>query len=164
MIRLLFVCHGNICRSPMAQYIMRDMVMKAGLEGETAIDSAAATGEELGNPVYPPAARILREHNAPGLRRVRSAHRHGSRKHQGHAADLRGRFGREDKAPPGLRRSSRAGGRGSLVYTRLPRGLAGYQDRLPRSYGDDLRRWISQISIRPENGSAVRFSAAVIRK
>ena len=62
MIRLLFVCHGNICRSPMAQYIMRDMVMKAGLEGETAIDSAAATSEELGNPVYPPAARTLREH------------------------------------------------------------------------------------------------------
>ena len=60
--KILLTCHGNICRSPMAQYIMSDMVRRAGAEEEILADSAAATGEELGNPVYPPAARVLREH------------------------------------------------------------------------------------------------------
>ena len=55
MIKILFVCHGNICRSPMAEFIMKDLVQKAGLAAEFHIESAATSREELGNPVYPPA-------------------------------------------------------------------------------------------------------------
>ena len=62
MTRILFVCHGNICRSPMAEFIMKDMVQKAGLAGEFEIASAAVSREELGNPVYPPARRELQKH------------------------------------------------------------------------------------------------------
>ena len=62
MIKILFVCHGNICRSPMAEFIMKDLVQKAGLEGEFHIESAATSTEEIGNPVYPPARRKLAEH------------------------------------------------------------------------------------------------------
>lgn len=61
MIKILFVCLGNICRSPMAEFIMKDFVKKAGLEGQFQIDSAATSTEELGNPVYPPARRKLAE-------------------------------------------------------------------------------------------------------
>ena len=56
MTRILFVCHGNICRSPMAEFIMKDLVKKAELERQFHIESAATSTEELGNPVYPPAA------------------------------------------------------------------------------------------------------------
>lgn len=62
MIKVLFICHGNICRSPMAAYVMRDMVDKAGLSDRFIIDSAATSREEIGNPVYPPARRKLAEH------------------------------------------------------------------------------------------------------
>ena len=62
MIKLLFVCHGNICRSPMAEFVMKDLVRKAGLSAQFQIDSAATSAEELGNPVYPPARRKLAEH------------------------------------------------------------------------------------------------------
>jgi len=62
MKRILFVCHGNICRSPMAEYVMKDLVRKAGREQEFHIESAATSTEELGNPVYPPARRKLAEH------------------------------------------------------------------------------------------------------
>ena len=62
MVKILFVCHGNICRSPMAEFVMKDLVKKAGLEGEFQIDSAATSREEIGNPVYPPARRKLAEH------------------------------------------------------------------------------------------------------
>lgn len=62
MTRILFVCHGNICRSPMAEFIMKDLVRKAGLEDRFQIASAATSTEELGNPVYPPARRKLAEH------------------------------------------------------------------------------------------------------
>ena len=62
MIRILFVCHGNICRSPMAEFIMKDLVEKAGLSDQFHIESAATSTEELGNPVYPPARRKLAEH------------------------------------------------------------------------------------------------------
>ena len=55
MIKILFVCHGNICRSPMGEYILKDMVSRAGRSGEFEIDSAAVSREEIGNPVYPPA-------------------------------------------------------------------------------------------------------------
>lgn len=62
MTKILFVCHGNICRSPMAEFIMKDLVEKAGLSGHFHIESAATNTEELGNPVYPPARRKLAEH------------------------------------------------------------------------------------------------------
>ena len=62
MTRILFVCHGNICRSPMAEFVMKDLVKKAGLESRFHIGSAATSTEEIGNPVYPPARRKLVEH------------------------------------------------------------------------------------------------------
>ena len=62
MTKLLFICHGNICRSPMAEFVMKDLVKKAGLEAQFEIASAATSTEELGNPVYPPARRKLAEH------------------------------------------------------------------------------------------------------
>ena len=62
MTNLLFVCHGNICRSPMAEFVMKKYVGEAGLEKEFFIASAATSREELGNPVYPPARRKLAEH------------------------------------------------------------------------------------------------------
>lgn len=62
MTKILFVCHGNICRSPMAEFIMKDLVRKAGLADRFHIGSAATSREELGNPVYPPARRKLAEH------------------------------------------------------------------------------------------------------
>ena len=60
--KILFVCHGNICRSPMAEFVMKDMVKKAGLEDRFEIASAATSTEELGNPVYPPARRKMADH------------------------------------------------------------------------------------------------------
>ena len=62
MVRILFVCHGNICRSPMAEFVMKDLVKKAGCADRFEIASAATSTEELGNPVYPPARRKLAEH------------------------------------------------------------------------------------------------------
>ena len=62
MTRILFICHGNICRSPMAEFVMKDLVKKAGLEVRFHIESAATSTEEIGNPVYPPARRKLAEH------------------------------------------------------------------------------------------------------
>ena len=62
MIKVLFICHGNICRSPMAEFVMKDLVEKAGREWEFEIASAATSTEEIGNPVYPPARRKLAEH------------------------------------------------------------------------------------------------------
>ena len=62
MIKVLFICHGNICRSPMAEYVMKDMVKKAGMEELFQIESAATSTEEIGNPVYPPARRMLASH------------------------------------------------------------------------------------------------------
>ena len=62
---ILFVCHGNICRSPMAEFILKDMVRTRGLEGRFRIASAAVSAEELGNPIYPPARRCLSRHGIP---------------------------------------------------------------------------------------------------
>ena len=60
--KILFVCHGNICRSPMAEYVMKYLVHEAGMDQHYAIASAATSTEEIGNPVYPPARRKLAEH------------------------------------------------------------------------------------------------------
>ena len=57
--RILFVCHGNICRSVSAQYIFQDMVNRRGLAGEFVIDSAATSTEEIGNAIYPPMKAAL---------------------------------------------------------------------------------------------------------
>ena len=66
MIKVMFLCHGNICRSPMAEFVMKDMVAKQGLEDEFYIASSATSTEEIwngiGNPVYPPARRELAKH------------------------------------------------------------------------------------------------------
>ena len=65
MTRVLFVCHGNICRSPMAEFILKDMVKKRGIAERFEIASAAVSREETGNPVYPPARRKLAERGIP---------------------------------------------------------------------------------------------------
>ena len=66
MIKIMFVCHGNICRSPMAEFVLKDMVKKAGRENEFVIASSATSTEEIwggvGNPVYPPARDELKKH------------------------------------------------------------------------------------------------------
>ncbi len=62
MIKILFICHGNICRSPMSEFILRDMVKRRGIADRFHIASAATSREEIGNPVYPPARRKLKEH------------------------------------------------------------------------------------------------------
>ena len=70
MIRVLFVCHGNICRSPMAEFIMKDIVKKAGLDEKIEISSVAATQDEIRNDMYPPANRKLEEMGIPYTRRA----------------------------------------------------------------------------------------------
>lgn len=62
MKKILFVCHGNICRSPMAEFVMKWLVDQAGRSEEFEIASAATSTEEIGNSVYPPARRKLAEH------------------------------------------------------------------------------------------------------
>ncbi len=59
--KIMFVCHGNICRSPMGEYILKDLAQREGLTGHT-IASSAVSREEIGNPVYPPARRELAKH------------------------------------------------------------------------------------------------------
>ena len=62
MVKILFICHGNICRSPMGEYILKDMLEKRGMSQDFYVESAATSTEELGNPVYPPARNKLKEH------------------------------------------------------------------------------------------------------
>lgn len=69
MIKVLFCCHGNICRSPMAEYVMKDMVRKAGREAEFYIESAATSREEIGNDIHRGTRAKLREMGIPFERR-----------------------------------------------------------------------------------------------
>ena len=62
MTKILFICHGNICRSPMAEFIFKDLLNRRGLSRDYTVHSAATSAEELGNPVYPPAKRELQKH------------------------------------------------------------------------------------------------------
>ena len=62
MIKVLFICHGNICRSPLAEYMLRDLLIKRGLSDEIMVASAATSSEELGNPIYPPMQKVMRSH------------------------------------------------------------------------------------------------------
>jgi len=61
-VKILFVCHGNICRSPTAEFVMKDIAERAGRSADFEIASAATSTEELGNPVYPPARQTLARH------------------------------------------------------------------------------------------------------
>lgn len=65
MIKVLFVCHGNICRSPMAEFILKKLVKDKGLEKDFEISSSATSREEIGNDIYPPAKACLKSHNIP---------------------------------------------------------------------------------------------------
>lgn len=65
MHRIMFVCHGNICRSPMAEFIMKDIVNKAGCGNEYFIASSATSTEEIGNNIYPPAQKELNRRGVP---------------------------------------------------------------------------------------------------
>lgn len=62
MNKILFVCHGSICRSPLARYVLQDMVDARGISQDFYIDCAAMTYEEIGNPVYPPMRKVLNAH------------------------------------------------------------------------------------------------------
>lgn len=69
MVKILFICHGNICRSPMAEFVMRNMVTEAGLSGEIYIESAATSTEELGNDIHSGTRAKLKTMNIPFERR-----------------------------------------------------------------------------------------------
>ena len=77
MVKILFVCHGNICRSPMAEFVLKDMAAKAGVGHRFQIDSCAASREEIGSDIYPPARRELSRHGIQaGHRRARQITQH----------------------------------------------------------------------------------------
>ena len=65
MIKILFICHGNICRSPMGEFVLKELARQAGREGEFEIASRAVSREEIGNGVYPPARRELERRGVP---------------------------------------------------------------------------------------------------
>ena len=109
MIKVLFICHGNICRSPMAEFVMKKLVSDAGLTARFQIASAATSTEEIwngiGNPVYPPAKSELARHGI-------------SPEYPQHAADIRGRSGGESSEALVLCRLG-SGHFGSVVHGRV---------------------------------------------
>jgi len=70
MIKVLFVCHGNICRSPLGEFMMKDLVRREGLADKFEISSAATSTEEIGNDIYPPAKRMLGAKGVPFTHRA----------------------------------------------------------------------------------------------
>ena len=72
MRKIVFVCHGNICRSPMAEFIMKDLFRKAGLEQDISVSSRAARRDEIGNDMYPPVQKLLKEKGIPFSKREAS--------------------------------------------------------------------------------------------
>ena len=74
--RIMFVCHGNICRSPMAEFIFRDLLLRHGLDTKVTVASSATSTEEIwngrGNPIYPPAQRELGLHGITGFEQKRA--------------------------------------------------------------------------------------------
>lgn len=113
----MFVCHGNICRSPMAEFIFKDLAEKQGIADRFVVSSSATSTEEIwngvGNPVYPPAKAELAKHGLScngkrgtaekeRLRSVRSLHRHGQRQYPQYAAHFRWRSGWEGAQDDGL--------------------------------------------------------------
>ena len=76
MIKILFICHGNICRSVSAQYIFDRLIEEGHLENELSCESAATSTEEIGNPIYPPMRQALVNHDVPiGNHRARQLRR-----------------------------------------------------------------------------------------
>ena len=69
MIKIMFVCHGNICRSPMAEFLLRDMLKKRGLDGKITVASSATSTEEIGNDIHYGTRRILDKYSIPYTRR-----------------------------------------------------------------------------------------------
>ena len=63
MTRIMFICHGNICRSPMAEFVLKDMLARRGMAADFEVRSSATSTEEIGNPVYPPARAELARHD-----------------------------------------------------------------------------------------------------
>ena len=63
--KIMFVCHGNICRSPMAEMVLKKMVADSGIGDEIKIESRATSDEEIGNPIYPPARAVMEKHGVP---------------------------------------------------------------------------------------------------
>ena len=140
MIRVLFVCHGNICRSTMAEFVLKDMVARRGLADEFEIESAATSTEEIGNPVHPGTVGELRRHDIGGFEKKRARQ---LRRTDYDAFDLiigmdeanmrnMGRMLGGD--PAGICRQHARCGR-SLVHGRLRHHLRGCLRRMPGTFG-----------------------------
>jgi len=73
MMKIMFICHGNICRSPMAEFIMKKLIKDKNMENDFYISSCATSSEEIyngvGSPIYPPIKDVLRRHNIPFIER-----------------------------------------------------------------------------------------------
>lgn len=65
MIKIMFVCHGNICRSPMAEFVFKDIIRKRDMAERFFVESAATSREEIGNPIYPPVRKVLTDMGIP---------------------------------------------------------------------------------------------------
>ncbi len=132
MIKILFICHGNICRSPMAEFILRDMVRAKGIANDFHIESAATSTEEIGNPVHHGTRRSFSAWNfqrgnflqaGPSMRKRDYAKfdyiiRHGRNEPAQYHAHPSFRSGKQSPSSPGLHRSSR-GHRRSMVHRQL---------------------------------------------